>query len=347
MPDIIVPVATWSTPQSPAAADLCTALSVKDALQLLANREQYLWSRAPSLVAVEFTATTPNWVAPAEAQYGLLFGCGGGGGGGGGTDGSTTLDVWAMAGGGGGGAHFSCVPVPLVPGDLYDANIGAGGAGGAISSNGARGDTSSFVKVSSGVALANFEGAGGGAGAATLATSAAIAAFHLGGGPNGDTADLGWGANPRVLFIDTSVAGFGGSSNFSRGVRDGEGGASQARAAGRDGRRNIVGLGAAYLGGVGGTVGGDAGGIRGGGGGGGGGAGPWGAGGAGGAGGVGGHAVLGVRSGSAGVAAAANTGAGGGGGGAGGGHGTTVGVGGAGAAGGSGRMILIYFAKGF
>lgn len=346
MPDIIVPVATWSTPQSPAAADLCTSLSVKDAVQLLANRDEFMHALAPSLVAVEFTANTSGWVAPPEVQWALIFGCGGGGGGGGGRDGSTA-DINPLGGGGGGGARYGCVPVPLVPGTTYNITIGAGGAGGAVAGNGARGGVTHFRRGSDSAILAAFRGAGGGGGATTAAWIATQTIYHLGGGPHGDDADanIGWGANSRVILIDTATAPFDASS-FSRPMQDSEGGAAVARAAGRPGRDCGVGNGS-FVGGYGGALGLDAGTLRGGSGGGGGGAGPWGNGGDGGAGGTANALIIGNRNGGAGVAGGANTGAGGGGGGAGGGHAATVGTGGAGGAGGSGRMVLIYYAKGF
>lgn len=354
MPDIITAIGTWAAAQAPAGADLCTALSVKDSAQTLANRDQYLYELAPSLFAVVWTATTVGWVAPAGVQYALAFGCGGGGGGGGGRNGFVGTNGPAVGGGGGGGARFGVVPVPLVAGDAYDIAIGAGGAagiGGTSPAVGGAGGTTSFTKVSSGSNLAVFRGAGGGGAGNTIVTGNETV-FHLGGGPlAADEAPvgIGWGAeqNLQKLVFDSTASPFQYSS-FFRATEPGEGGAAKVKAAGHAGRRGLVSLASVaggFLGGAGGALGTDSGSYVGGSGGGGGGAGPWGAGAAGGGGGSG-NAMQFVRDGYVGDAAAANTGAGGGGGGAGAGHVSSAGVGGSGGAGGSGRLILIYSIKG-
>lgn len=337
-------LAAWGVTTGPDGADLCDALSVRDALKSEANRSQYLYELAPSLFAVEFLSTTIGWVAPAGVQQAFAVGCGGGGGGGGGYGGSTIDDQYALAGGGGGAAPVGCVPIPIVGGGLYDIWLGGGGSAGAAGFEGGMGGASYIVRQTGALTLATFRGASGGAGYGTYA-GVTGSASHLGGMPwEEDSGDhwVGWGSRKLVIF-DPGGSPYS-SGSFMWPLPPGSGGAAVARGAGRNGRPSAVVFGD-HVGGLGAAGGTHIGATRGGGGGGGGGGGPWGAGGAGGLGGNA-NAVLAVRHGTAGANAPANSGAGGGGGGAGAANAVTPGNGAAGGTGGSGRMIIVYGVKG-
>ncbi len=344
MPSIITAIAAWAAAQAPIGADLCDALSVRDAIQTCANREQYLYELNPSLFMVVFNATTIGWVAPVGAVAGLLFGYGGGGGGGGGRNGTNADNQYAQAGAGGGAAQLGVIPVPIVGGDPYNFWIGAGGAGGAVGNFGFPGGDS-FAEHAGGV-IGKFQGASPGAGTTILAPTGGTC-LVLGGLPWYEDSDDDWvGPNPigrKIITYDNAVAPFN-TNAIHWPLPPGSGGASVGRGAGRAGRRLTSQLGA-FAAGAGGPYGGDSASKRGGGGGGGGGAGPGGAGGDGSSGGLA-AGLPGQRNAGPGTSAAANSGAGGGGGGGGAAHATTPGTAGAGGAGGSGRQILVYGIKG-
>lgn len=89
----------------------------------------------------EFTANG-NWTAPEGVTEVLLIGCGGGGGGGG------APPSGGVSGGfGGNGAPLGIRRLTVIPGNTYSVTIGAGGAGGGISTNGQTGTPSVFGSV--------------------------------------------------------------------------------------------------------------------------------------------------------------------------------------------------------
>lgn len=348
MPTTIIDVSAWGNAQAPVGTDLCTADSVKDAIQTCANRERFLYDQKPSLYAAIFTSSTAGFVFPAGVVGAWAIGCGGGGGGGGGKAGSTVDNVYAPGGGAGGGAEYCAVYFPVIASRPYDITCGSGGTGGAAEAPGGAGGDSIVWDTVGLISVAHFRGAQGGNGTSLFGTGSTYTA-NLGGEPvelTGSQNWFGWGQG-RSLNFDLTTAPFN-SSSFGWPARPGQGGMSRAGNAGFSGQgaaRSNGGTLNGRLGGAGGALGGSIGAKRGGAGGGGGGGGAFGVGGAGGAGGVGGGATPGDP-GSPGVSPAANSGAGGGGGGGGGAGAAGGGAGGVGANGGSGIVLLVYGIKG-
>lgn len=298
---------------------------------------------------IEFTSTT-TWKAPPGVHYVRVTGCGGGGGGGGS---STTVPVnhYISGGGGGGGSILSSYDIEVVPNTTYDIAIGAGGAGGALFTDGSPGGSTEFSV--GGFSLALMPGAQGGYAPKMTNVPMYWAYYALGGGPvagsslpvfigdvataignicynmNGNDFNITFmGGTPINVLTFPQIPGAGGASALSS-DNSGVGGALPLVS--RAGMTNPSG----FAGGTAGAAGADSGTSRGGGGGGGGGGGPFGPGGQGGAGGNG----LAFPGAVGGAPPTANSGAGGGGAGSGG-VGGAAAVGGAGSA---GRLILSYF----
>lgn len=321
------------TPQFtiPDDGDTLDAASVNVALEMLADRTQFLHTNRLIAEIVTFTSSD-TWDSGDRAAFAELIGWGGGGGGAGGwSDPATADDTYFCGGGGGGGAQMGRALVTLTPSTGYTVTIGAAGAGGtgstgSASTNGTSGGDTIF-EITAGAELARFRGAGRGL-RGGIAASSSTNSTAPGGAP--------------VKTGDTEA----GSDNYSLTAvhlprSPGEGGTSPAPGSSSNplarGMSSVQG----YVGGAPGAVGSNNVSKRGGSGGGGGGAGPGGNGAAGGAGGNG-SAGTGTA-GSAGSAAAANTGAGGGGGGGTGVGAAGVSAGGAGGAGGSGKLVLIVY----
>lgn len=349
MPVTIIDVPAWGSAQAPGSSDLCTDLSVKDAVQSLANRDAFLNAQKPSLLGTEYLASTPGLVFPDGCRYVLAIGCGGGGGGGGGKTGSTVDNVYAPGGGGGGGAELGTAGFVVVPGRTYNVVIGGGGTPGALESPGQAGGDTYVLDTVTNLVVAVFRGAQGGNGSNLFAASVNFFTANMGGepvDPGGSQNWVGWGTG-RSFNFDITAVPFA-SSIFGFPLRAGQGGYSRAGAAGSSGQAAARSSGTTGFttaaGGAGGTLGGSIGAKRGGAGGGGGGGGAFGPGGPGGNGGIGGGASPGDP-GATPAAPAANTGGGGGGGGGGGAGAAGGGAGAAGVTGASGRLFLVYGVK--
>ena len=313
----------------PADGDLRSAASVNLAIDLLADRTQFLARR--SRVQVDVITTSGTWKCPPDVTSVTVEGWGGGGGGGGGDTGASGVAGAAAPGGGGGGTSACAIhTLTVVPGTVYATTIGAGGAGGAVTANGLDGTPSSFGSLAFFIA-----GAGGrkGVAVAAAATNNPIA-------PGGSSAIPGAGQYPVAPSTGLAI------NHAFRSPPPGHGGHGAWTNA--QTTLDAIGLGgAAPGGGYGGYAGsmGAASGVQlgGGGGGGGGGGNGYGANGPiGGNGGNGNNAGVGTA-GSVGTAAAtANSGGGGGGGGGGGSGSTGAGLGKAGGAGAAGKLIIRY-----
>lgn len=149
-----------------------------------------------------------TWTCPADVSEVELFGCGGGGGGG---SGAYTIGYFNSGGGGGGASIPTSVVVPVTPGQIYNVEIGAGGAAGAavpFSPNlglpGSPGADTIFRRVFLSTVMARFPGAGGGVGG--IYTVGAALCVASGGTPNIPT--LG-GPGSLVGAMLWSLGGFG------------------------------------------------------------------------------------------------------------------------------------------
>lgn len=330
--------ATYTIPDD---SDPPTASAVNVGLEALGDRTAYLKAHYATPIYVEFLGSG-SITFPADAlPFCLMEGCGGGGGAGGGPA-NPGASFFASGGGGGGGAVQDVQMCVIVPGDLYDVTVGAGGAFGADGHdatpgfNGLDGGDSQLVRHSDSHIAGRCSGARGGM-EGRINDSDGPAVKALGGAP-GHTpiSDFSHSFDPTVVKVLceigdwTSVLQHGAhglTHNFPAHMRSRGGSSSpQGYAGGASGAANTTNSGS----------------YQGGGGGGGGGAGPYGHGGAGGAGGAPNNA--GDSFAAQGTAAADNTGAGGGGGGASGGATGFTGSG-QGGAGGSGRVRLLYWVK--
>ena len=183
------------------------------------------FSRKTEIVTESMQWTVPSGVTSVNV---LLFGGGGGG--------SVRSGLSSPIGGGGGGGHMAKGIVTVLPGDLIDIVIGAGGAGAiyksssSVTAGGAGGDT----KFGELLTAAGADGGRGGGGEATL---------------NGCNGGTGGGAG--------AYSGSGGAHNGGTGSYGGGGGAGGSREGVPSG---VGGNGGTYGGGGGGTGGGGTGG---------------------------------------------------------------------------------------
>lgn len=313
--------------QVPNDLEAITASVNNAPLEALAHRTQRLAMLAQEREDV-FTANG-TWKCPPFVTSVEIEACGGGGGGGGGAAGAAAADYLQTGGGGGGGARVSRRRYDVTPGTTYTVTIGAGGAGGAAGtggtgaggSPGSQGSTTSFI---GGAIVAEWFGAGAGAGGITRDNTTSTNRVLVCGGisiaistpahhrkavfrsePDYGIYPLDPGAGGTVT-TDPAYPAYSGLSS-DRGWLGGDAGSSGALWNTAGNRHGVGGGG--------------------------------GGGGAYGVGGVGGAGATGLNGG-AGTAGGANTGAGGGGGG--GGSVLGLGDGGAGGAGGSGRLIVRY-----
>jgi hypothetical protein len=155
----------------------------------------------------EFTASgTFNVPATVSSVYVTGNGAGGGGGG-------SALNDSGAASGGGSGEFCERIPMKVTPSDAMSVTIGAGGAGGVASQNGATGGSTTF----------GFITLLGGSGGATNDVSSG----GRGGGPRGGTLSAGIVTLPSIEemgfwsgFIGGNPGGLGGTlaANNSRGT---------------------------------------------------------------------------------------------------------------------------------
>lgn len=313
--------------------------------EALADRTAWLKANVTVIQEYDFPIVGfPDGLIPAPpgATHAILEGYGGGGGGGSGSNSGTTSKMGA-GGGGGGGAVKRTVVVPVVAGETYKAEVGAGGAG-AVAGGffGSPGGDTKFSRVSGPLTLlATFRGADGGQRGHSAdgfvsygGTTVDLYTVGLAGGPARRRVNnaMSVGPNAEQHAYRSMVPQSGGYGICARSNHINQHHAGNSSPEG-------------YLGGTGGQNGGNEGvSLWGGGAGGGGGAGP---GGDGGNGGNGSNAVPSGSSanGGAGENAAANSGAGGGGGGGAGGAPVGGGLGGAGGNGGSGRLRVIFICR--
>lgn len=316
------------TPQFtiPSDGDALDAASVNVALEVLADRTQFLALR--NVQQIDEFLVTGTWTCPANCYLVTIEGCGGGGGGCGSSAGSTADSTPGVSGSGGGGAVLSTQSFQVTPGTLYNAVVGAGGTGSAAGSTSGAAGSPSFFNTSGAYLVGDGVYCSGAAGGFGVATPQNAAVLVHGGMPT--TNDVSTYIGKHIQTYATTIPAIipipqQGGQGGTKGVNQNPGGAQSPQGfsgfgAGTDGTNSTL-----KIGGAGGGSGGG---------------GPFGYGASGGNGGNA-AAVTGVA-GSAGNSADPNSGAGGGGAGAGGSAGTTAGAGAAGGNGGSGRMRIRY-----
>ncbi|MEK7711197.1 MAG: hypothetical protein AAB341_04795 [Planctomycetota bacterium] len=147
-----------------------------------------------------------------------LGSAGGGGGGSSSTAAATSCDsiVGGGGSGAGGGGGFIRAVMDVVPGETLDITVGAGGAPGAISTNGGDGGHSAVVRNSNGLAVVQaFGGQGGARGPQLMNVPIVEVVFDgdcfmdrplAGGGGNG-----GEPQTPLALILDMQTGSTGGS----------------------------------------------------------------------------------------------------------------------------------------
>lgn len=159
----------------------------------------------------QFNFSTPGtivWTCPQNVRL-VEIACYGAGAGGGGGDGSSD------PGGGGGGGAFALKYVLVVPGTDYTIIVGAGGAGGPISSNGANGEASTF----SGSGITTISAGGGSFGHGD--TGGTPGAGGAGGTATGGDLNINGTAGANAVFIAPRRGGQGGKS--AAGFKGGDG----------------------------------------------------------------------------------------------------------------------------
>lgn len=311
--------------QIPSDGDTFNVASVNVALQMLADRTQYL-NQQLTLKRAVFTSSG-TWTAPAGCLYAILVGCGGGAG-------STATTSFNAGGGGGAGAQERTRFVPIVPNTAYTVTLGSGGGGGTAGLVGGTGGSTTFVGGTVSVTMQGAYGGGAGGNGGNAYVFCGGGVDHAMWGPSVDSVSIITNTTyfPIFYLIPPGGGGFGTSNHIVSAVPLSNYG---------------IALGGGSLNGtIGGTSGGggtNSGTSSGGGAGGGGGAGPYGNGTNAGSGGNGNNAGAGAG-GTVGTSAAVNTGAGGGGGGSGGYGSTSGGAGAAGGGGGSGQLTIYYLA---
>lgn len=187
------------------------------------------------------TSGTYAWTSPTGLNN-LIVELWGGGGGGGSANGTNATT--GGAGGGGGGAYARITVTGLVAGNTYIYKVGAGGAGGAASSNlnGTAGTVSTFNNNTGGntstIVGANGGGAGlranntgnrAGAGGAANGTGG-ITSYKGGNGNNQNGAYGGGGAGAGAgnANVGTDAASITGATGTNGGGNGGNGGVRNA-----------------------------------------------------------------------------------------------------------------------
>lgn len=203
-------------------------------------------------ITIEVITADQTWTAPTGVSV-VYVTIAGGGGGGGGNNG-------AVSGGGGGGAQWgSRIAYPVVAGNNYEIDVGAGGSGGSASgTSGSDGTDSVFndTQTNGNQEIRAAGGLGGKGGAAGSAGGAAQPAdingrdgaggdqswagqrlFASGSGGNGGNGSTGGGGGSSL-----GVGGFGaiGASNPTSGGYGGGGGGGDGGQAGAAGGSGIV-----------------------------------------------------------------------------------------------------------
>ena len=320
------------TMMQPADGDLRSAASVNLAIDLLADRSQ--WLARKTVDRIDIITASGTWTPGVGTTAVLVTGWGGGGGGGGGGAGASGDAGAAAPGGGGGGSGLPGVhALAVVQATVYTTTIGAGGAGGAAGATGVAGTNGVASSFGS---LASFIGGAGGRGGTALSTAVTTNPIA----PGGPTPVSGAGQYP-IAPVNTLVV-----NHAFRGAPAGHGGAG----AWTDSSAGMVAIGlgggipGGGYGGYAGALGANSGAQLGGGGGGGGGGGNGYAanGPLGGTGGGGSEAGVGTNATNGANAATDGGGAGGAGGGGGGSGATGGGAGGAGGNGAAGTLTIRY-----
>ena len=184
-------------------------------------------STTGALLNVQRIVVSGNYVVPAGVTSIVVEAIGGGAGG----MGYASAGNESGAGNGGGSGAYVCARMPVVPGDVYTAVIGAGGGGGPGPGGAGNGTQTSFIGngqtilaagglASNSVmgAIANTEATVGGQGG-VIASAVIGELAAVSGEPGADALRIitpGFPGSPRVL-----LRGKGGSTPYGRGVGGG------------------------------------------------------------------------------------------------------------------------------
>lgn len=143
-----------------------------------------------SAQTINFTTPgTSTWTVPAGVSSISIYCWGGGGGGGGASYGANTSNTWSFTGvgkGGGSGGFNKVINYSVVPGQVLNVTVGAGGQYNTVVYNTSGSGGDSFVKNASNL---NIVSAGGGTGASGSAYQTSPT-NGIGGSPNGANGTL-------------------------------------------------------------------------------------------------------------------------------------------------------------
>ena len=177
-----------------------------------------------------FDSSQPSGNVPIPSGVNRMSVLGIGGGGGGASSSNLTINT----GGGGGGGSFNVI-LTVVPGQIWNVTVGAGGLAGAAGNNPGQPGGATVVALG-GITLQALGGDGGasngtsvsGGGTTTSGGPPIIYSDFQNGqdsaGPNGGGSLFGGSGNPSALLFDIGVPGMYGGGGA--GQRDGAGGPS-------------------------------------------------------------------------------------------------------------------------